>query len=301
MLTGAARYVADIAVDGLAHVAFVRSQHAHARVVGIDTVAARSVPGVHAVYTAADLGLAPVPGFEWIPSGMARPPLAAGTVRFVGEPVAVVVADSVAAAFDGAEYVEVSYQPFDPVTAPTDAARGDIKLFTDTDDNVAFRSHVGRDRSSVLLGADVVVDGHFNHQRIAAAPLETNAITVIPHVDGSFTVYASSQGVHTVRDAIAKALGLTPHEVRVIAPHVGGGFGGKYHTCNEYLVVAAAARLAKRPVRWVETRTENLLGCSHGRGQEQHAADGLHTRRPDRRTDAPCCSAMAARIPGSAR
>jgi carbon-monoxide dehydrogenase large subunit len=105
--------------------------------------------------------------------------------------------------------------------------------------------------------------------------METNAALVVPHDDGTLTLHASAQGVHTVRDAIARVLGLTTEQVRVVAPHVGGGFGAKYHVCNEFFVLAAAARAVHRPVRWIETRTEHLLGCSHGRGQRQHAAMGL--------------------------
>ena len=276
MLTGEATYVADLPHDGALHAEFVRAPVAHARIRSIDAVGARAARGVAAVFVAADLGLPPVVGFEAFGATMARPPLADDTVRFVGEPVALVLAESLAAAADGADLVVVDYEPLEPVVDPRTAAEPTApRLFENADSNVAFRQHVGVDADEALAGADVIVRAYFEHQRLSASPMETNAVLVEPHSDGTITLHASAQGVHTVRDAIARVLDMPVDDVRVVAPHVGGGFGAKYHVCNEFFVLAAAARSTGRPVRWIETRTEHLLGCSHGRGQQQHAAMGF--------------------------
>ena len=208
---------------------------------------------------------------------MARPPLAVDKVRFVGEAVAVVLAESLAAATDGAELVDVDLRGARRGGRPASwrASRPRRCSSPTPTSNTAFSQHVGVSEDDALAGADVVVRGYFEHQRLSASPMETNAVLVEPHADGTITLHASAQGVHTVRDAIARVLGLRSDDVRVVAPHVGGGFGAKYHVCNEFFVLAAAARAVGRPVRWIETRTEHLLGSSHGRGQLQHAAMGF--------------------------
>ena len=276
MLTGAAKYVADLRQVGALHASFVRSPLAHASLQAIDSAAAQATPGVVAVFTAADLGLPAVLGFESMSPSMARPPLAVDKVRFVGEAVAVVLAESLATATDAAELVDVTYESLEAVVHPQVASEPAAPLlFADTASNAAFSQHVGVSADDALAGADVVVRGYFEHQRLSASPMETNAVLVEPHADGTITLHASAQGVHTVRDAIARALGLRNDDVRVVAPHVGGGFGAKYHVCNEFFVLAAAAVAVGRPVRWIETRTEHLIGSSHGRGQLQHAAMGF--------------------------
>lgn len=276
MLTGAAKYVADLERATALHASFVRSPHAHAHVRAIDTSVARAMRGVVAVFTAGDLGLPPVLGFETMSPSMARPPLAVDKVRFVGEAVALVVAETLGAATDAAELVDVDYEPLEAAVDPQMAsAPAAPLLFVGSASNAAFSQHVGLSEDEALAGSDVVVRGYFEHQRLSASPMETNAVLVEPHADGTITLHASAQGVHTVRDAIARVLGLRAADVRVVAPHVGGGFGAKYHVCNEFFVLAAAARAVGRPVRWIETRTEHLLGASHGRGQTQHAAMGL--------------------------
>src|SRR5688572_17095904 len=276
MLTGAAKYVADLSQVGALHASFVRSPFAHASLRAIDKTAAEATPGVVGVFAAADLGLPEVLGFETMSPSMARPPLAVDKVRFVGEPVAVVLAESLAAATDAAELVDVTYEPLEAVVHPRLASEQAAPLlFAATASNTAFSQHVGVSEDDALAGADVVVRGYFEHQRLSASPMETNAVLVEPHADGTITLHASAQGVHTVRDAIARTLGLRSDDVRVVAPHVGGGFGAKYHVCNEFFVLAAAARAVGLPVRWIETRTEHLIGSSHGRGQLQHAAMGF--------------------------
>jgi carbon-monoxide dehydrogenase large subunit len=276
MLTGAARYVADLEHADALHAAFVRSPLAHASVRAVDTSAARATAGVVAVFSATDLGLPAVLGFETMNPSMARPPLSVDKVRFVGEAVAVVLAETLAAATDAAELVDVTYEPLAAAVHPELASAPDAPLlFADTASNTAFSQHVGVTEDDALAGADVVVRAYFEHQRLSASPMETNAVLVEPHADGTITLHASAQGVHTVRDAIARVLEMNPDDVRVVAPHVGGGFGAKYHVCNEFFVLAAAARAVGRPVRWIETRTEHLLGSSHGRGQLQHAAMGF--------------------------
>lgn len=273
MVRGAATYVADLPLDGVWHAVFVRSPVAHALVNRIDT---STVIAPAVVLTAHELALAPILGFDTVNAHMARPPLATDRVRFVGDPIAVVLAPTLAEAHDAAEVVRVDYDPLLAVTG-VDAARatGAPLLFPEAGTNVAFSAAQGVSPDDALDGADHVVRARFAHQRLAAAPLETNAVLARPQPDGTLVVHASSQAVHTVRDAIARALGRDNAQVRVIAPHVGGGFGGKFHTCYEYVVIAAAAVATGRAIRWIESRHEHLLGACSGRGQYQDVALGL--------------------------
>jgi carbon-monoxide dehydrogenase large subunit len=275
LLRGEARYVADLVVAGALHACFVRSEVAHARV-RVDAGAARVRPGVVAVFVAGDLEVRPALGFEWVPPAMARPALAGDVVRFVGEPVALVVAETLTQAVDAAEAVVVHTEPLPPLVDPVAAAAdGATLLFPEAGSNEAFRSRVGIGHDDALADAEVVVRSTFLQPRLSASPMETSGIVVVPGEDGRLTLHASTQGPHAVRDAVAHALGMAPADVRVVAPHVGGAFGAKYHVCPEYLPVAAAARALGRPVRWIETRREHLIGPSHGRGQVQEVALGL--------------------------
>ena len=275
LLRGEARYVDDLRL-GQAWAAFVRSPVAHGRVVAIGVDAAREAPGVLDVCTAADRGLGGMRPHPMLPSVFDRPPLAVDTVRFVGEAVAVVVAATRAEAVDAAELVDVEIEPLPAIVDHRAALDDGVALqFPEHGTNVAFE-RVDRTEEDSLRGADVVVRGQFENQRVATAPMEPDgAVAYVDDDTGVLTVWASTQRVHQVRDAIADALGLGPQEVRVRAPHVGGGFGGKFEAAPEAIVVAALARRLGRPVAWTQTRTENLVGMPHGRGQTQHGALGL--------------------------
>ena len=278
ILIGEATYFDDEPVQGLLHLAFVRSTIAHARVESVDVSEAAAVPGVAAVYTAADLGLTPLQGFAMVPPVFARPPLASETVRFVGDIVAAVVAEARSQAVDAAELVVVDYDPqpavVDPEAALEDAAP---VLFPDHGSNLAVEFNFGED-PSVLDGADVVVEGRFLNQRLAAVPMEPNGILVEPGTDDgrdALTVRVPTQSPHGVRDPLAAAVGLEPEQVRVSATAVGGGFGAKAGMYPEFAIAAAIARKLGRPVKWSESRSENMIAMSPGRGQVQHIEMGL--------------------------
>ncbi|MEA3019826.1 MAG: aerobic carbon-monoxide dehydrogenase large subunit, partial [Actinomycetota bacterium] len=238
---------------------------AHGVLRGVDTAEAAAMPGVVAVLTAADLDL-PAQGAALL-GALARPLLAVDRVRFVGEAVAVVVAESYAAGVDAAEMVIVDVDPLPVVINPLAAAAdGAPLLFPEHGTNVAGGRHHGGD-DAFFADADVVLRARIVHQRVAPVTMEPNGALAVPEADGSITMWASTQGVFGVQAEVCEILGLEPERVRVRAPWVGGGFGAKGGTYPEQVVVVALARRLDRPVRWVETRTENLLGMTHGRAQ----------------------------------
>jgi carbon-monoxide dehydrogenase large subunit len=199
LLTGAGTYVGNLRVEGMARVAFVRSPLAHARITGVDTTAARSAPGVLAVYTAADLGLAPFHGFMVLNEACARPPLAVDKVRFVGEAVAMVVGETEAAAVDAVDLVEVDYESLDAVVDPEQALAGDAPLqFEEIGTNLVAGT-AGDSSVDPLAGAATIVRATLQNQRVAVVPMEGNAIAVVPGDDGQghdLTVYVSTQMPH---------------------------------------------------------------------------------------------------------
>jgi aerobic carbon-monoxide dehydrogenase large subunit len=278
LLRGRGTYVDNLRIAGTLHMAFVRSPLAHAVIDGIDVSRALEVPGVVAAYTAADLRIPRFHGFIALNETCARPPLADDKVRFVGEPVVAVVAETRAAAVDALEYVDVDYEPLPAVIDPEEAlAEGAPLQFEELGTNVAagVREPDGTDP---LAGADVVVRGRFVNQRVAVVPMEGNAITVVPGGDDDpfdVTVHVSTQMPHGFRDIAAKLFGLEPERMRVVAPHVGGAFGGKAGVAAEHAVAIAAARALGRPVSWVETRSENMVAMPHGRGQVQYVEMGF--------------------------
>ncbi len=273
LITGAGRYVDDIQPDGCLHAAFVRSTLAHASIRAVDVAAAAAAPGVIAVLIASDLDLPAHVGFQMVPDVFARPPLADGRVRFVGEPVVLVVAESPQAAADAAQLVELDLEPLE-VVIDVEAARhaGSTLLFPAHGTNVA--SHFApRAEGDVLAGAEVTIQGRFVNQRLAPVPMEPEAILVVPEA-GRLVVWATSQTPFGLRAAIGSSLGMADSDIRVIVGDMGGGFGAKAGARPELVVVAAAARRLGRPVKWIETRSENLIGMTHGRGQVQHVELG---------------------------
>jgi carbon-monoxide dehydrogenase large subunit len=262
LLRGRGRYVDDVVLPRMVHAAFVRSPHAHARVRAIDTAAARGVAGVVAVVSAADIGAAPLAprmvGDGFTPTAW---PALAAEPRFCGEAVAVVVATTAYAAADGAARVTVDYD-VRPARLGIDAALADgAVLFR--------RAHRQGDVATAFAGAAIVVGETFTHGRVAASPLEPRGL--VADWDGeALVVWASSQTPRIMRAALAAALDLPETRIRVIAPDVGGGFGLKMHVFPEDVAIAALARRLQRPVKWIESRRENLASATHAREQRVH-------------------------------
>ena len=272
MLTEGARYVADLRFDGAAYACFVRSTVARGRLVGVDTTEARTQPGVLGVFTAADLALPDLSPTPVVNQRMARPILARDAVRFVGEPVAAVVAETAAAATDAAEHVAVDIEPQPVVVALPDAAAGDTLVHQDAGTNVAFDMPASGHAEAPLnfSGCEVTVEASLVNQRLAAVPLEARSAAAEWSSDGSrLTFYASTQAPHRVRDALAALYGLDEAAVRVVTPDVGGSFGAKGAPSPEELILAVLARAVGRPVTWTESRAENLTSSVHGRAQSQ--------------------------------
>ena len=273
-LTVGGTYVGDVELPGAAWVTYVRSPLAHGRIERTDVTQARRAPGVVGVFVASDLGLAPSRlDADEIPEAMARPFLADGVVRFVGEPVVAVVAESLAEAVDAAELVEVDYEPLVPVVDPEDALDNTTVLFPEAGTNVV--TSIGEPGvGSLFEGCEVVVRQRVVNQRVAPCPLEVRASAAELGADGRLTYYASTQTPFTVREQLAKTIGMDESQVRVISPDVGGGFGAKAEPYPEELLVGWLAHRLQRPVRWTETRSESMLGLGHGRGQVQYVTIG---------------------------
>lgn len=282
LVRGLGSYVDNTLPPETLHTVFVRSPLAHARVTAVDTSQAAAHGGVVAVLTHDDLDVPDHRPFMVLNDACARPPLARGKVRFVGDMVAAVVATSRADAVDAAELVDVDYDPLDPVVDPEAALAGGAPLqFEELGTNLAagLRDPDPDDGGTdALAGADVVVRARIVNQRLAVAPMEGNAVTAIPGGPDdavALTVRVSTQMPHGLRHQVAERYGWDDAQVRVIAPHVGGAFGGKAGLAPEHVVVIEAARLLGRPVTWSETRSENLTAMPHGRGQVQYAELGL--------------------------
>lgn len=269
-LTGTGRYVDDLRIENALHVAFVRSEWAHARLDEIDISALDGRDDVQ-VLTAADLDLGPF-AFPGIDERMARPYLAAGKVRFVGEILAAVVAESAEAAVDAAELVWADLDGLPAVTDPREAVENEILLFDDVGSNVALAGGPEQPGAELFEGCEIVVEGEVLSQRLHVAPIEPRA-TAARWEDGRLEIWLSTQTPHQDRDRLASSLGVDPGRVRVRAPDVGGGFGGKGLGVEDVLC-AWLARRAGRPVRWTETRSEHMVAMGHGRGQRMRFSLG---------------------------
>src|SRR5436190_2597823 len=273
LITGAGHFVDDIRPERCLHVAFVRSTLAHATIRSLDVAAAAGAPGVVAVLTGNDLRLPARVGFQMVPETLARPPLATERVRFVGEPVALVVAESPGAAEDAAQLVDLDLEPLAVVVDPEAARRPDAPLlFPSHGSNGANRFDSSRE-DDVFAGADVKIRGRFVNQRLAPVPMEPEAILVVPEGE-RLLVWATSQTPFGLRAELASSLGMSPSDIRVVVGDMGGGFGAKAGARPELIVVAAAARKLGQPVKWIETRSENLVAMTHGRGQVQNVELG---------------------------
>ncbi|MEV8567627.1 xanthine dehydrogenase family protein molybdopterin-binding subunit [Streptomyces sp. NPDC051322] len=284
LLRGNGRYVDDIALSGAVEAAFLRSPHAHARIESVDVTAALAAPGVVAVWIGDDVAGLPAmlnkeelrtpPGLADLLDPLVRttpmPLLAREKVLYVGQPVAVVLAENRYLAEDALELVDVRYAPLPVLVEPEHALTEDAtRLHEDLPDNtaVAVATRVG-DPEAAFAGAHVVVSEQFQAHRYVASPIETRAISAqVDPYSGRLTVWSGTQTPHRLRDAIAHTLGLESATVRVIAADVGGGFGQKGILYVEELIVPHAARLLGRPVLWREDRNENLTASSHAREQ----------------------------------
>ncbi|MCU1656561.1 MAG: Carbon monoxide dehydrogenase large chain, partial [Pseudonocardiales bacterium] len=261
LVTGADQFTADLDVPGALDVVFVRSPVAHARIVGIEPSEAIAAPGVIAVLTSHDIEVPRVffPNFgALIHDAYHRAPLALDTVRFVGDIVAVVVAETLAQAEDAAELVYVDYDPLPSVVDPRAATADDAPLlFPDAGTNVAL--HLPFEAGTRAQDSPVRISTRVTNHRMAVAPMEGLAIAAIPGAAGKLTLWISSQMPHAFRDLTAMWLGMEAADLRVACPSVGGGFGGKTPAEPDYVLVAAVARHLNRPVRWTQSRSENLL------------------------------------------
>lgn len=281
LITGQATYVDDIKLVGMLHMMVLRSPYGHARINSINTEAARNHPGVVAVYTAEDLKgkvgnipvAAPLP--PHIDQGMGRRgPLAEGKVRFYGDPVAVVIAEDKYTARDGIDLIDVDYEPLPAVIDIEKAMQpGSTLLYEEYGTNVALPIHPPTDAidkvfADTVASGGIIIKERFVNQRVAPAPMETRGVIAeYRKADKKLTVWSSSQIPHLLRNFLAEQVGLPQHQVHVIVPEVGGGFGCKLNIYPEEALAAFASMQLKRPVKWIEDRSESFAATIHGRDQ----------------------------------
>ncbi len=263
-LRGEGLYVDDISLPGALHLTFVRSYIAHGKVNGIDKSAAEAAGAQVFVAADTDLTVNPVPPFIPIDPQMFRPLLVSDTVRFVGDIVAIVLADTRQASVDAAELVEVDYEPLPVVTDPVEAARDEVLLYPGVGTNVCIHVPPASPDPGLLDSCDVVVGGTVVSQRLAACPIEPRSSAAQLGEDGRLTLWISSQTPHQDKAVLGGLLGMDDKDVRVVAPDVGGGFGAKGIAVEDVLV-GWVARATGKPVRWTETRSENMVAMHHGR------------------------------------
>jgi aerobic carbon-monoxide dehydrogenase large subunit len=280
LITGRAAYVDDITLTGQLWCAFVRSPEAHARITSIDASEALAQPGIVAVFTGEDMeGVGALP-MAWVPPGVdvnntEHHALARGTVKHVGDAVACVIGDDRYAVVDASELVVVEYEPLPVVTDPEEALKDEVLVHPDTGSNKTHEwSLGGGDLEAGFAEADVVVERRIVNHRIAGAAIEPRGVIAESRAD-MLTVWSSTQVPHFLRLFLALLLGMPEEKIRVIAPDVGGGFGGKLQIYGEELFCAWASRKLGRPVRWTETRSEHMMVSHHGRDQVAYVRMGL--------------------------
>ena len=278
-LTGTGTFVDDIALPGQSYAVFLRSPHAHANLRSIDVTKARACAGVTAVFTGEDLAAAKVGGLPcgWLITDVngqpmkepPHPPLAQGKVRYVGEAVAVVIADSLYQAKDAAELIEVDYEPLPAVVHAADARKpGAAAVHDIAADNTCYVWALG-DKAAVdraFAGAHHVTTLEFANNRLIPNAIEPRAaLAAYSRGDGAYTLYTTSQNPHVERLLASGVIGVPEQKLRVIAPDVGGGFGSKIFVYAEECVIAWAAARVNRPVKWTAERSESFLTDAHGR------------------------------------
>jgi carbon-monoxide dehydrogenase large subunit len=279
LLTGEARFVADLQVPGSLHLALVRSPMAHARIAAVDLEPARSMPGVVAAFSGADLRdawAAPMPCAWAVTADMKNPthlPLAVDKVCYVGDAVAVVVAESEYAAHDAADAVVVEYDPLPAVVNLEDARSDRVVIHEDLGTNESYTWELVPDPDAVdaaFASATHHVSKRYVHQRLIPSAMEPRGVVVVPQpFGGEYTVYSSTQIPHILKIMLAVTTGIPETSLRVIAPSVGGAFGSKLNVYAEEILAVVLAKRLGRPMRWVEERAENTHATIQGRGQIQ--------------------------------
>lgn len=274
LLTSGGAYLADLPFDGAAWVTYVRSTTAHARLCSVDVTEALAAPGVLGVFTGedtAELGPAPFQAASLNPA-MQQSFIARDTVRFVGDPVAVVVSATAAEGADAADLVSVSYEALPTVVDPTAALRGDSLLFPAATTNIAWK--MGSEPDERLFDdCEIVLRQRIVNQRVAPCPLEVRC-GAARWDDDRLIQWAGTQNAHGFRDVLAKVYSISSSQVRVVTPAVGGAFGAKGDPYPDELLLGWIARRVGTIVRWVETRSESMLAMGHGRGQIQDVVIG---------------------------
>ncbi len=280
LLTGRGQYVGDIRRPGMLSISFVRSPYPHARIVSIDAQRALAQPGVVAVVTGTDTahlgGLLTnlFPGSAWVP----QPVLPRDEVNYAGEPVAAVVAENEFAAFEAAEMVDVDYEPLPSVGGLDVALQADgPKIFNEHTNIASTREKTIGDVEAGFAQADKVVSLYMRLPRLALVPMEPRGIIAEGHPDGTLSVTISNQSIFLTRIQLATMLHMSPTDIKITVPHVGGAFGGKTRLSGEEVVTAFMAQKLQRPVRWLESREDNIVSMGHGRGQ--HASIQAAVRR----------------------
>jgi carbon-monoxide dehydrogenase large subunit len=280
LLTGEARYIADLQVPGALSAALVRSTVGHARIKSIDASAAEKMPGVVAVFTGADLQddwAGPLPCAWPVTEDMKAPghlPLAVGAVRYLGDALAVVVARSEYQAHDAADAVIVEYDPLPAVVDLEDAASDRVVIHEDLGTNRSYTWELSPDKAAVdaaFASAAHVVSRRYVQQRLIPSPMEPRGVLVVPQpFGGDYTIYSATQIPHILKVMLALTVGIPETNLRVVAPAVGGGFGCKLNVYAEEVLALALARKLRQPVRWVEERSEHATSTIQGRGQIQN-------------------------------
>jgi carbon-monoxide dehydrogenase large subunit len=280
MITGRGRYVDDMVVPGMLYMAVVRSPEAHATITSIDASAAKELPGVHGVFTAADLDIASPLPMAWVPPGVEIKtpehwPLAKDTVKYVGQGVAVVVGEDKYAVVDAAEQVFVDYDPLPVVVDPEKALEDGANLVHSEfgTNQVHEWSIGGGDMDQAWADSEVVVERRIVNHRTAGTPIEPR-VCIADYRGDQLTLHLTSQNPHLIRLFMAGELGMSEDRIRVIAPDVGGGFGVKISHFPEELLAAWISRKVGRAVKWTETRTEHMSSTIHGRDQIDYVKVG---------------------------
>lgn len=273
LIKGLAHYVDDIGLPGTLHVAFVRSVYAHARIKGIDTTEALKAPGVVAVYTGKDIAekIGPVPCAAALPD-LKVPDyrvLATNKALFVGHPIAAVVAMDKYAAADAVEHVGVFYEELPFVSHPIDGVNTGTIIHEHFEDNIAYKLTSGEgDIDAAMKSADHIVSQKMIHQRLAPIAMEPRGV-LARYFPGEeeLTVWSSTQIPHLLRTQLALMIGIPENKLRVITPEVGGGFGSKLNVYAEEALLGWISMQLGKPVKWIESRRENVLATIHGRAQ----------------------------------